>query len=199
MLQLTRLQGTYFMSGCQGAVFQGTLVLGPFVQIKNLIVVLHSARLGDYGQKPLCKTMLGLYLIKPSLISADRDRVIINLKLEFQFCQKNTQNCFAYISATKYCSEAVLYSKRMAGYLLSPHIKTITVVFYKLRYSGNKDAIFWKIAKKHPIWVFGTHPWKKFSRLNLALNLYSMGIFYENKVQKMIQLLDTFTGSREHC
>ena len=33
---------------------------------------------------------------------------------------ENTQNCFAYISETKYCS--VLYSKRMAGYPLSPHI-----------------------------------------------------------------------------
>ena len=73
--------------------------------------------------------MLGLYLIKPSLISADRDRVIINLKLEFQFCQKNTQICFAYNSATKYRLEAVLYSKRTAGYPLSPHIKIIAVAF----------------------------------------------------------------------
>ena len=38
---------------------------------------------------------------------------------------ENTQNCFAYISATKYHSEAVLYSKRTAGYPLSPHIKII--------------------------------------------------------------------------
>ena len=42
---------------------------------------------------------------------------------------ENTQNCFAYISATKYRSEAVLYSKRTAGYPLSPHIKTIAVAF----------------------------------------------------------------------
>ena len=42
---------------------------------------------------------------------------------------KNTQNCFAYNSATKYRSEAVLYSKRTAGYPLSPHIKTIAVAF----------------------------------------------------------------------
>ena len=42
---------------------------------------------------------------------------------------KNTQNCFAYISATKYRLEAVLYSKRMARYPLSPHIKTIAVAF----------------------------------------------------------------------
>ena len=41
----------------------------------------------------------------------------------------NKQNCFAYISATKYHSEAVLYSKRTAGYPLSPHIKTFAVVF----------------------------------------------------------------------
>ena len=30
---------------------------------------------------------------------------------------------------TKYRSEAVLYSKRSAGYPLSPHIKTIAVAF----------------------------------------------------------------------
>ena len=35
----------------------------------------------------------------------------------------------AYISATKYRSEAVLYSKRMAGYPLSPRIKNIAVAF----------------------------------------------------------------------
>ena len=40
---------------------------------------------------------------------------------------KNTQNCFAYNSATKYRSEAVLYSKRTAGCPLSPEIKTIAV------------------------------------------------------------------------
>ena len=42
---------------------------------------------------------------------------------------ENTQNCFAYISATKYRSEAVLYSKRTPGSPLSPYIKTIAVVF----------------------------------------------------------------------
>ena len=42
---------------------------------------------------------------------------------------ENTQNCFAYISATKYRSETVLYSKRTAGYPLSHHIKTIAVAF----------------------------------------------------------------------
>ena len=31
---------------------------------------------------------------------------------------KNTQNCFAYISATKYRSETILYSKQTARYLL---------------------------------------------------------------------------------
>ena len=50
-------------------------------------------------------------------------------KVRISIWSKNTQNCFAYISATKYCSEAVLYSKRTAGYPLSPHIKTITVAF----------------------------------------------------------------------
>ena len=37
----------------------------------------------------------------------------------------NLQN----FSATKYRSETVLYSKRTAGYPLSPHIKTIAVAF----------------------------------------------------------------------
>ena len=50
---------------------------------------------------------------------------------------KNTQNRFAYILSTKYCSEAVLYSKRTAGYPLSPPIKTIAVnFFYKLDFRG---------------------------------------------------------------
>ena len=33
------------------------------------------------------------------------------------------------VQATKCCSEAVLYSKQLAGYPLSPHIKTIAVAF----------------------------------------------------------------------
>ena len=48
---------------------------------------------------------------------------------ELKFFQKNTQKCFAYNTATKYRSEAVLYSKRTAGYPLPPHIKTIDVAF----------------------------------------------------------------------
>ena len=50
-------------------------------------------------------------------------------KNEIQIFFKKTQYCFAYTSATKYCSEAVLYSKQTAGYLLSPPIKTIAVAF----------------------------------------------------------------------
>ena len=48
-------------------------------------------------------------------------------KSELQFFSKNTQNCFAYNSATKYCSEAVLYSKQTAGYPLSLYIKSIAL------------------------------------------------------------------------
>ena len=47
------------------------------------------------------------------------------------FSKKKTQNCFAYNSATKYRSEAVLYSNRTAGYPLLPHIKTITLAFLR--------------------------------------------------------------------
>ena len=50
-------------------------------------------------------------------------------KIEILNFFENTQDCFAYISATKYRSEAVLYSKRMAGYPLTPHIKIIAVAF----------------------------------------------------------------------
>ena len=38
-------------------------------------------------------------------------------------------DCYAYISATKYPSEAVMCSKQTEGYPLSPHIKTIDVAF----------------------------------------------------------------------
>ena len=43
--------------------------------------------------------------------------------------KKNTQNCFAHNSSTKYRSETFLYSKRTAGYPLSPEIKTMDVAF----------------------------------------------------------------------
>ena len=64
--------------------------------------------------------------------------IILNFYLCYSYVYKknyilnfpeNTQNCFAYISATEYRSEAVLYSKRTAGYPLLPHIKTIAVAF----------------------------------------------------------------------
>ena len=54
---------------------------------------------------------------------------VFSKKSLISFFAKNAQNCFAYISATKYRSEAVFYSKRTAGYPLSPEIKTIAVAF----------------------------------------------------------------------
>ena len=51
------------------------------------------------------------------------------LQSEILIFFENTQNCFAYISATKYQLENVLYSKGTAGYLLSPNIKTFAVAF----------------------------------------------------------------------
>ena len=50
-------------------------------------------------------------------------------KWKFWFFLKNTQNCFALISATKYRLKIVLYSKWTTGYPLSPHIKIMSVVF----------------------------------------------------------------------
>ena len=73
-------------------------------------------------------------------------------KSEFPFYQKNTQNSFAYNSATKYCSEAVLYSKQAARYPLSLDIKTIAVAFLRA------EAAFWKIEKNTQLQVCGTHP-----------------------------------------
>ena len=49
-------------------------------------------------------------------------------RVSSEYFRKHTK-LFAYISATKYRSEAVLYSKRTAGHPLSSHIKTITVAF----------------------------------------------------------------------
>ena len=51
---------------------------------------------------------------------------LIKLRLE------NTKNCFAYISATKFRSEAILYSKQTTGYSLLPHIKTMAVAFLQV-------------------------------------------------------------------
>ena len=65
-------------------------------------------------------------------------------KIEIVTFLENTQNCFTYISATKYRSEAVLYSKRTVGYPLSPHTKTIAVAFYKL---SNKATIYIEFHK----------------------------------------------------
>ena len=112
---------------------------------------------------------------------------------------KNTQNCFAYNSATKYRSEAVLYSKRTAGYPLSPHIKTIAVAFLQAEISPQRGCYILENSKKHPILGVWYAPMEKFSRLSFALNLYSMGIFYENKVKKIILFLEKFTGCREYC
>ena len=50
-------------------------------------------------------------------------------KIEILNSLENTKNCFAYISATKYRSETVLYSKRTTGYPLSPHIETIAIAY----------------------------------------------------------------------
>jgi len=56
---------------------------------------------------------------------------VFSEKFGISIFSKNTQNCFAYISSTKYRSEEVMYSKRTAGYPLSPHINTIPVAFLR--------------------------------------------------------------------
>ena len=53
---------------------------------------------------------------------------IFEKKSEFQCVQKNTQNYFAYMSATKYRSEAILYSLAKIG-ADSPLFATRTKLF----------------------------------------------------------------------
>ena len=72
-------------------------------------------------------------------------------KIRISKFSKITQNCFAHNSATKYHSEAVLYLKLTAGYLLSPHIKTIVVAFQQAKLNSNKNVEFHEFGKKHPI------------------------------------------------
>ena len=78
-------------------------------------------------------------------------------KFRISIYPKNTQNCFNYYSATKYRSEPVLYSKRTAGYPLSPHIKTIVVAFYQpsnkamkmLNFINSENTQFRKFHSKY--------------------------------------------------
>ena len=49
------------------------------------------------------------------------------LKIELLIYFENTQSCFAYISATKYRSEAILYSKQMTGYLSAQEKQTLII------------------------------------------------------------------------
>ena len=63
---------------------------------------------------------------------------------------KKHPNCFAHNSATKYRSEAVLYSKRTAGYPLSPHIKTIATAFFTSWVIKQQKCSIFKVLKKHP-------------------------------------------------
>ena len=52
------------------------------------------------------------------------------------------QNCFGYFSATQYRSDTVLYSKRMAGYPQSPHIKIIYIYIYTSYFRrGGKSVV----------------------------------------------------------
>ena len=69
---------------------------------------------------------------------------------KFRIFFENTQKCFAYISATKYRSKAVLYSKLTAGYPLSPYITTINVAFFTSWVIDQHKSCILNILKKHP-------------------------------------------------
>ena len=68
--------------------------------------------------------------------------------------------------------------------------------FYMLRFNGNKDAIFWKIAKITPFWVFSTHPWKKFSMLSFALNLLEKWFCFWKNIQDAESIIADFVTLR---
>ena len=86
---------------------------------------------GDRRYPAVCfeyKTTSELYLVTE--LWAEQFWVFFE-KIETLNFFENTHYSFAYISITKFHSEDVLYSKRTAGYPLSPHIKTITVAYLK--------------------------------------------------------------------
>ena len=62
-----------------------------------------------------------------------------------------TQNS-ANISATVLLPEAILYSKQIGGYSISPYS------FYMSQNIKAKDGIFWKIEKKTQLRANGEHP-----------------------------------------
>ena len=70
------------------------------------------------------------------------------------------KNCFAYNSATKYRSEAVLYSKWTAGYPLSHHVKIIEYKTASERYLVTElwAEQFWVFFHKLKVWIFSKTP-----------------------------------------
>ena len=71
--------------------------------------------------------LCNLWIFPNRVYNCDMDKYFFPIRISI--FSKDTQNGFAHSSATKYCSETVMYSKRTAGYTLSPHIKTISVAF----------------------------------------------------------------------
>ena len=86
----------------------------------------------------------------------------------FHFFKKHPK-LFVYNSPTKYRSEAVLYSKRTAGYPLSPHIKTIVVVFFTSWVIKQQKWCILTILKKHPTLGVRYAPMEKVSGLNFGV------------------------------
>ena len=72
------------------------------------------------------------------------------LKVRIPILSKNTQNCFAYNSITKYRSEDVLYSKRTGGHPLSPHIKIVVVASVWAEIKKQQWRCILDNRKKHP-------------------------------------------------
>ena len=92
---------------------------------------------------------------------------------------ENTQNCFAYILATKYRSEAVLYSKRTVGHPLSSHINTIAVAILQAEIKPQKSCIL-NILKKHPTLGVWCTPLKIFRVLQTISRILQVPIFRNN-------------------
>ena len=127
--------------------------LGVFlknVKIQNVCCFFCSARKkttamvfiwGDTKYSPIhfeYKTASGVYLVAKIF----RKQFHRFLYLKISIFSEFTQECFAYISVTKYSSEAILYSKWTGEYPLSPHLTLINAAyFYYYLMRGGGGAI----------------------------------------------------------
>ena len=76
-------------------------------------------------------------------------------KIEIPIFSKK-KKCFAYISATKYCSKEILYAKRTAEYPLLPHYMDT-----KLTNKATQNPYVEHFEKNTNCLVYGAYPRNK--------------------------------------